>query len=73
MARCRGIHIDVRFESKDDMCAAKPRVCFTLESGHVQCTRVSARDQRPYGRPTEQCDKLAPSHLLPPKAWDRPS
>jgi len=28
---------DVRFGSKGDMCAAKGHVCFTLESGYVQC------------------------------------
>jgi hypothetical protein len=30
----------VRFGSKDDMCAAKGHVCFTLESGHVRCTSL---------------------------------
>jgi hypothetical protein len=29
----------VRFGSKGDVCAAKRHVCFTLESGHVHCTR----------------------------------
>jgi hypothetical protein len=28
--------LKVRFGSKDDMCAAKERVCFAPESGHVQ-------------------------------------
>ena len=31
--------IDVRFGSKADICDAKSHVRFTLESGHMQCTR----------------------------------
>src|SRR4029077_19548682 len=29
---------NVRFGSKADICASKGHVCFTFESGHVQCT-----------------------------------
>jgi hypothetical protein len=37
--RQSAVIVDVRFGSKGDMCAAKRHVCFTLESGHVRCTR----------------------------------
>ncbi|MGB8613255.1 MAG: hypothetical protein WCD60_16705, partial [Pseudolabrys sp.] len=31
---------DVRFGSKAGICAAISHVCFTLKSGHVQCTNA---------------------------------